>query len=224
MLALAYYLHGNKNANRTFARQWFWRTAFGVDDFRSSTDLYDECEKFFGRLEKGDEPGILPLVVSRRRLVQASYNYRNALSRSVLAFLASQNPRDFYDPQAEVLDNVYLLLSQAPNLHHIYPLNFLKNVSPLPTGADPNSLMNICYLRALTNIRIGDKNPLTYFRDFQSNPGFEGMLEGHLIPVEFLNREAFQPSDYEEFLNARADHFAKRLKQSLPDVEVSIVD
>ena len=50
------------------------------------------------------------------------------------------------------------------------------------------------------------------------------MLEGHLIPVEFLNREAFQPSDYEEFLNARADHFAKRLKQSLPDVEVSIVD
>jgi hypothetical protein len=40
-----------------------------------------------------------------------------------------------------------------------------------------DSLMNICFLRALTNIRIGDKNPLTYFRDFQSNPGFDGMLE-----------------------------------------------
>jgi len=206
------------------ARQWFWRTAFGVDDFRSSTELYYACEEFFDRLEKGESPQVLPLVVSRQKLIQASYNYRNALSRAVLAFLASQNPRDFSDPQAEVLDNVYLELTQAPNLHHIYPLNFLKGVGSLPKGADPNSLMNICFLRALTNIRIGNKNPLTYFQDFQNNPGFDSILVSHLIPAEFIERSQFQPSDYEEFLNARADLFAKRLKQSLPDVEVNITD
>lgn len=224
MLALGYYLHGNKAPNRSLARQWFWRTAFGVDDFRSSTDLYEACEKIFDRLEGGQTPEILPLVVSRRRLMQTSYNYRNALSRAVLAFLASQNPRDFSDPQAEVLDNVYLLLSQAPNLHHIYPLNFLRNVSSLPKGADPNSLMNICYLRALTNIRIGDKNPLTYLQDFQSTSGFEDILASHLIPGEFICRAEFQPKDYEDFLNARATYFATQLKTSLPDVEVTITD
>ena len=224
MLALSYYFHGNKKPNRKLARQWFWRTAFGVDDFRSSTDLYGVCEDFFGRLEKGEKPEILPLPVSRRKLIQASYNYRNAMSRAVLAFLASLNPRDFSDPEAEVLDNVYLLLSQAPNLHHIYPLNFLKGVKSLPSGADPNSLMNICFLRALTNIHIGDKNPLTYFKDFQNNSGFDSILESHLIPAEFVKRDLFKPSDYEEFLNARADRFANQLKLSLPDVEVSITD
>jgi hypothetical protein len=224
MLALSYYLHGNKSPNRSLARQWFWRTAFGVDDFRNSTDLYGACDEFFGRLEKGESPGMLPLVISRRRLIQTSYNYRNALSRAVLAFLASQNPRDFSDPQAEVLDNVYLLLPQGPNLHHIYPLNFLKGVGSLPKGADANSLMNICYLRALTNIRIGDKNPLTYFEDFRDKSGFESILESHLIPGEFIKRSEFQPSDYEQFLITRADRFATRLKQSLPDVDVTITD
>jgi hypothetical protein len=224
MLALGYHLYGNKNVDRTIARQWFWRTAFGVDDFRTSTDVYQACEQFFGRLEKGEKLSIPALIISRRRLIQASYNYRNALSRAVLAFLASQNPRDFSDPQAEVLDNVYLLLSQAPNLHHIYPLNFLKGIKSLPDDADPNSLMNICYLRALTNIRIGDKNPLTYFQDFKKNPGFDAILESHLIPAEFVNRAEFKPADYGEFLNARAERFAQCLKQSLPDVEVTITD
>ena len=224
MLALSYYFHCNKKPDRKLARQWFWRTAFGVDDFRSSTDLYWACEDFFGRLEKDEKPEILPLAVSRRKLIQASYNYRNAMSRAVLAFLASLSPRDFSDPEAEVLDNVYLLLSQAPNLHHIYPLNFLKGIKSLPSGADPNSLMNICFLRALTNVRIRDKNPLTYFKDFQDNSGFDSILESHLIPPEFIKRDEFKPPDYEEFLNARADCFAKRLRQSLPDVDVSITD
>jgi hypothetical protein len=103
-------------------------------------------------------------------------------------------------------------------------LNFLKSISSLLKGADPNSLMNICFLRALTNIRIGDKNPLSYFQEFKQNPGFESILESHLIPAEFLNRTSFLPSDYEEFLQARAERFASRLTQSLPDVEVKITD
>jgi len=122
----------------------------------------------------------------------------------------------------EVLDNVYLLLSQAPNLHHIYPLNFLKDYQPLPNGSDANSLMNICFLRALTNIRVGDKNPLTYFEEFKKKPGFDRMLASHLIPREFIDREKFSPGDYTEFLEKRAELFALELKNFLPDVDVTI--
>lgn len=224
MLTLSYYFHKNKDIDRSIAKQWFWRTAFGLDDFRSSSMVYEFCEGVFAKLENGEAEQIPPLVISKTHLIYASYNYRNALSRAVLAFLANQNPIDFSDPEANVLDNTYLLLTQAPNLHHIYPLNFLKKVEGLPEGADPNSLMNICFLRALTNIKIGDKNPLTYFSDFKDKPGFDSILKSHLIPGEYLEKDSFSPADYKGFLEKRAELFADKLKAALPDVEVTVTE
>jgi len=115
-------------------------------------------------------------------------------------------------------------LSQAPNLHHIYPQNFLRKVKGLPPGAEIDSLMNICFLRAKTNIQIGDKNPLTYFREFQATAGFDQILATHLIPRRFIERKEFKSDDYYEFLAARAQLFAEKLRDELPDVEVRIVD
>jgi len=223
-LPICHYLHQNKSFNRSIVRQWFWRTAFGREDFRRSGDVYEYCTKFFDRLENGEQPTIDPLVISRTRLIQASYNYRNALSRAVLAFLANQVPLDFSDPRAGVLDNTYLLLSQAPNLHHIYPRNFLMTVGRLPSDAPIDSLMNICFLRAITNIGIGDKNPLHYFREYETVQDFDKILESHLIPKEFVEKEQFTPDDYRAFLDARAMLFCQRLKAELPDVQVKITD
>ncbi|TET32857.1 MAG: DUF262 domain-containing protein [Planctomycetota bacterium] len=223
-LPVCYYFDRNKAANRDVARQWFWRMAFALDRLSSSSEVYGFCENFFDPLEGGKEPKIPSLVLSKTRLVQSSYYYRNALSRAVLAFLANQHPKDFSDPQAEVLDNVYLLLSQAPNLHHIYPQNFLKNVEGLPADAETNSLMNICYLRARTNIEISDRNPLDYFKDFKDVRNFAEILESHLIPAGFTERGSFGPSDYRDFLFARVELFCQRLEQALPDVGVQIVD
>lgn len=221
-LPLCYHFHGNPNPNRDIARQWFWRNAFGMESFNSSTDVYGFCEDFFAKVEAGQEIRIPPLAINRAELIQASYYYRNARSRAVLAFLGYQNPADFTDPDAEVLDNVYLLMSQAPNLHHIYPQNFLDKQEDLPEGADTNSLMNICYLRARTNIKISDRNPLEYFEDFRRVRHFDRILHSHMIPEEFLTKPDFQPSDYRDFLVVRASIFAERLKEALPDVEVEI--
>lgn len=223
MLALCYYFHQNKKVNVSLARQWFWRTAFGADDFRTSSDVYQYCDGFFTDIERGKSVSLPPMSISKSKLIQVSYNYRNAFSRAVLAFMASQNPIDFSDPQANVLDNVYLLLSQSPNLHHVYPLSFLKRVQGLPTHADANSLMNICFLRALTNIKIGDKNPLTYFREFEGK-GFDRILTSHMIPKEFITRKQYEPADYGDFLQARAQLFAERLEQALPDVRITITE
>jgi len=224
LLPLCHYLHNNNSPNRNLAKQWFWRTAFGVEDFRRADQVYKYCTEYFDKLERGETVTIEPLQISKVRLVQSSYYYRSALSRAVLAFLAKQNPRDFSDPDAEVLDSVYLLLSQAPNLHHIYPRNFLQTVKGLPSDAPIDSLMNICYLRAKTNIKIGDKNPLHYFREFEGVRNFEETLKSHLVPVEFMQRSEFNPDDYRDFLIARAELLCKRLESELPDVEVRLVD
>jgi hypothetical protein len=223
-LPLCYYLHKNRDPNRNIMRQWFWRHAFGLEDFRSSTEVYRFCEQFFAPLERGEKVVIPELNISKTRLIQANYNYRNALSRAVIVFLASQDPLDFSDPHAVVLDNVYLLLSQAPNLHHIYPRNFLDKVDGLPEDVSRDSLMNICFLRAHTNIQIGDKNPLTYFGDFVAVRDFDRILDSHLIPQEFIGRAQFEPRDYRDFLVARAQWMAERIRDALPDVQVTVTD
>jgi len=221
---ICYYLHKNSAPKRSLVRQWFWRNAFGKEEFRKSTDVYEYCHEDFTELEKDGVFEIEPLTLSRSRLVQSSYYYRNPLSRAVLAFLASLKPIDFSDEKAVVLDNVYLLLSQAPNLHHIYPRKFLEDVEGIPADAPVDSLMNICFLRARTNIKIGARNPLEYFRDFEGITDFNGILNSHLIPGEFIERDEFTPYDYRDFLFKRADLIARKLKESLPDVEVRIVD
>ena len=224
LFPLCYHFHRNTLPNRQMAKQWFWRTAFGLEDFRRADKVYNYCTEFFDKIERGEESVIPQLVLSKARLMQASYNYRSALTRAVLAFFAKQNPLDFSDSDAEVLDTVYLLLSQAPNLHHIYPRNFLQNVKGVPEDSPIDSLMNICYLRARTNIKIGDKNPLHYFQKFESVNGFDNILKSHLIPKEFIEREEFKPGDYRDFLYVRAELFCKKLRDELPDVEVNIVD
>jgi len=222
LFPLCYHFHRNTSPNRKIAKQWFWRTAFGLEDFRRADEVYNYCTEFFDKIGQGEGPTIPQLVLSKARLVQASYYYRSALTRAVLAFFAKQNPLDFSDPDAEVLDTVYLSLSQAPNLHHIYPRNFLQNVKGLPEDSPIDSLMNICYLRAKTNIKIGDKNPLHYFREFKNSDNFNDTLKSHLIPKDFIEKEEFKPENYRDFLYARAELFCQKLKDELPDVELII--
>lgn len=221
---ICHYFHNNASPDRSFARQWFWRTAFGHDDFRRADEVYQYCSDFFDRLDASERPRLEPLVVSKTRLIQASYYYRSALSRAVIAFLARQNPLDFTDPDADVLDNVYLLLSQAPNLHHIYPQNFLRGVKSLNGDTPIDSLMNICFLRAKTNIHISDRNPLHYFREYESVRDFDTILDSHLIPRHFIDKDEFTPDDYTGFLHARAELFCQRLKDELTDVDVQITE
>lgn len=224
LFPICHHFHKNNYPNKKLAKQWFWRTAFGTEDFRRADEVYNYCTEFFDKLEQGEKPIIPQLIISKTKLVKSSYYYRSSFSRAVLAFFAKQKPIDFSDPDAEVLDNVYLLLSQAPNLHHIYPRNFLEGINGLTEDISIDSLMNICYLRARTNIKIGDKNPLKYFLDFKGVGNFDKILESHLIPKEFIEVDEFKPEDYKNFLYARADLFCHKLKSELSDVKVEIVD
>lgn len=140
--------------------------------------------------------------------------------------LANQKPVDFSDPEAEVLDNVYLRLPQTPQLHHIYPQNFLEK--NLTDAEKPliDSLMNICFLRAYTNNEINDNPPSIYLKDFEKqNPArFNEMLKSHLIARGILEKPKFDPKDFTDFLNFRAEQFCQKVKEALPSIEVKIVD
>lgn len=215
LLPLTYYFFRSKKPNRQIARQWFWSVALGRESYRHANQVYEDCRLFdeFERTGRMD----LELTISSTKLVESRYRAADAFSRAVLAFMAFQEPKDFEDPSAEVLDDVYLALSHVAHLHHIYPTNFLKRYDIPPELRD--SLMNICYLRAKTHGPIKDQSPLEYFRNYESRD-FDRILESHMIRRHCIDRTSFEPQDYRDFLAARAEIFIRRLEAALPDVKV----
>jgi len=215
LLPLTYYFFRSKKPNKPRARQWFWSVALGRESYRHSNQVYEDC-RLFDEFERTGQMD-LALVVSPKTLIETRYRATDAFSRAVLAFMASQEPKDFMDPSAEVLDKVYLELSRVAHLHHIYPVNFLKQTD-IPSELR-DSLMNICYLRAKTHGPIKDQSPLNYFKNYESRD-FDRILESHMIPRHYIDRTSFEPQDYRDFLAARAEVFIQRLKAALPDVKV----
>jgi len=53
---------------------------------------------------------------------------------------------------------------------------------------------------------------------------FEKIRESHLIPKEFIEKEEFHPSDYKDFLFARAELFCQKLRDELPDLKIRIIN
>jgi len=96
----------------------------------------------------------------------------------------------------------------------------------LPQNAPIDSLMNICFLRAKTNIQIGKKNPLHYFKEYEKKHQnrLDDILNSHLISRQYIDKSSFVVQDYQDFLLARAELFSQKLKSALPDVEVRIVE
>ena len=103
-------------------------------------------------------------------------------------------PSDWASPYRDVVSDTYYMLTDRPNLHHIFPSNFIAS-NPGKSRVDVNSLMNIAYITQLTNIRISDKNPIDYIAELDKNE-FRTVLRGHLVPsqiVDWAHEEARCP-------------------------------
>ncbi|OMP06902.1 hypothetical protein CCACVL1_01408, partial [Corchorus capsularis] len=127
------------------------------------------------------------LDLDRANLRTASYNSKSRLYRAVVGFYASHEPLNWEAPYAKVLTTAYYQATDKPNLHHIFPRNFVENAAG---GAEllgkdrVDSLMNIAYLTQLTNLVISDQNPVDYLKPFVEAAGFDQVLESHLLGPE----------------------------------------
>jgi hypothetical protein len=89
-----------------------------------------------------------------------------------------------------------------------------------------NSLMNIAYLTQITNIRISDKNPLVYLRDYDVD-GFDKVLDTHLIPMQILewSRQETMPDDaLSIFIEERIHLLIEGLKRKLHSMPFDMID
>lgn len=224
-MTIASYFFENDSPDYNFLTQYFWYYSFHNDDLlRNTTHLWKHVE-FLHRKKEGEEIRFDKFILDKEKLRIASYSRRGRLSRAILALFANQDPRDWSNPAKSVLNDVYYVLTDKPNLHHVFPINFIKN-HPGRNKLDANSLMNIVYLTQITNLKISDENPIEYLRKFDS-PEFEEIIENHLLPEEILKwarKEELPENALDLFIERRADKIIDKLRAKITLAEFEVID
>lgn len=183
-MTVAFYFFENHKPDYSFINKYFWYYSFHRDDLLSNTTHLWKHINFLEEKKEGRNPVFDRFLIDKNSLRTASYSSKGRLSRAILSLFASRDPRDWANPNRSVLSDVYYILTDKPNLHHVFPLNYIEN-NKGANRLDSNSLMNIVYLTQITNLRISDKNPVDYLKDYDCQ-GFENALSSHLLPSDIL--------------------------------------
>jgi len=215
----------NRNPNYEFLKKYFWFYSFHYEDLlRNTTHLRQHVDL----LRSAREPGKAKLgrfLLDRDRLRSTSYSTRGRFSTAVLSLLANQVPKDWKSKDRDVLTDVYYVLTDKPNLHHIFPINYVHNC-PGSNQLDVDSMMNLAYLTQLTNILILDKNPIVYLQEYDDGK-LGDVIKGHLIPQDLLtwSRSEKLPDDgLDQFIEKRIDLFVDDLRVKLEGVPFRVFD
>ncbi|MDA8676191.1 hypothetical protein N9M53_05835 [Alphaproteobacteria bacterium] len=167
------------------------------------------------------------ILATKETLRKSSYSSKGRLSRAILSLFASKQPKDFEFTDRKVLVDDIFFSTDKPNLHHIFPTNYIEN-NPGKNSLNEDSLINIAYLRNKTNLEISDKNPLLYIKDFaDKGSNFEDVLKSHLIPpqlLEWSNLGCMPDNALDQFIEQRIDLIIKEIRNLLPDIEFEVRD
>lgn len=224
-MAFAVYFWKRKEPDYESLIKYFWYVSFHTDDLLSNTTQLRSHLDVLSKTNTNLASLLADFRIDKHALRSASYSTRGRFSRAILAFLSYRCPQDWASPFRDVHTSVYYVLVDRPNLHHIFPLNFIAE-HPGKNEVDVNSLMNIAYLTQLTNLRISDENPLIYISDLDV-PGFDAALKSHLVPQQIRTwaSQARMPEDaLDQFVEARSEIFIDQLKESLSGIPFAAFD
>jgi hypothetical protein len=224
-LTLASYLFRNKSPDHGMLKRYFWHYSFHDDDLLSNTThLRDHIRRLHDAKTSG-QFDFEPFILHRDKLRSTTYSSRGRLSRALLALYANQDPRDWKHTDRSVLSSVYYQLTDHPNLHHIFPLDFCeKNLGEYGQSAD--SLLNIAYLTQITNLQISNRHPLEYIKDYLG-PGFDVICSTHLLPeivAEWAQANEMPKNALNIFIEKRFERVLERLRQYLGDISIRTSD
>lgn len=225
-ITVSFYFYNNDDPDYELLKKYFWFYSFHTDNLLSHTRHLrnDHLDPLYEAKQGGDFE-FEEFLLDKDDLRSASYSYRGRFSRAILAFLAYQDPKDWEYHDKSVLTPVYYQLQQEPELHHVFPRNFVENY-PGDDDYDEDSLMNIVYLPKIENLDISDRNPIEYLEDYDDE-GFEVVLESHLIPSELLEWSRDEEIGYktlDEFINRRVELFISEIQTTLDDIALNVID
>lgn len=224
-MSIASYFYKNPDPNYSLLNKYFWFYSFHTEEkLRNTTHLRNHVD-WLERAKKGEKVEFPDFVLNKNDLRNSSYSSRGRLSRSILSLLSSQEPKDWKYKDSSVLKDVYYHLTDKPNLHHIFPLNFLDNFTD-EIEVNKNSLMNIAYIPQKTNLEISDKNPVNYLKEYNLEE-LDEVFEDHLIPNELIHwaKKDYLPEDaLDSFIEKRINCFVDSLENRLGALNINIID
>ena len=224
-MSLVTYFYENKDPDYDFLKKYFWFYSFHNEELlRNTTHLRNHID-FLREHKEGRGQGFNRFLIDRHKLRTSSYSSRGRLSRAVLSLFANNEPRDWESPEKKVLLEVYYLLTDKPNLHHVFPKNFMIE-NPGDNQVDYDSLMNIVYLPQITNIKIGDKNPIRYIKEF-NEPDFRDAIDTHLLPdiiIDWADQKKLPGNGLDRFIENRIDLVIDDLKGKLQGIKFTEID
>jgi hypothetical protein len=224
MTLVTYFLE-NKSPDYNFLENYFWFNSFHNDDLLSNTTQLWNHVNFLQLQKENKDFKFDRFLIDRHKLRTSFYSSRGRYSRAILAFYANHMPKDWIEPYRYVITDVYYALTDKPNLHHIFPLNFIEK-NPGKNQLNPDSLMNIAYLTQITNLKISDDNPIDYLKLYD-NDGFYNILLTHLMPAEILEwakRDKLDDNSLDNFIELRMNIILNKLELKLKDISFEVID
>jgi hypothetical protein len=225
-ITVAFYFYDNDDPDYDFLKRYFWFYSFHSENLLRHTGhlRQDHLDPLYDA-KTGGEFEFDEFRLDKEDLRSASYSYRGRYSRAILAFLASHDPKDWKHHMRSVLTDVYYQLQNEPNLHHVFPRNFVENY-PGEDDYDEDTLMNIAYLPQITNLEISDRNPIEYLREYDGEE-FESVLDSHLIPKELIEWSRDDEVGYktlDEFVDRRVEVFVSAIDDRLDGIPLNVHD
>ncbi|MBU4221016.1 MAG: DUF262 domain-containing protein [Euryarchaeota archaeon] len=196
--------------------RWFWVTGFAqrYSGSKQRDNLINDSEemKKLARSEdyELDLEGKQRLIeVSVKHLLKVKYTNRGTLRNTFFCYLISKQPREFYNGELINIKDDVSSIFNSKNDHHIFPKDILK----YDFHSDKiNILGNICFLKFGENIKIKNKPPWVYLKEYKSNDNFEKVLASHVIPNDkCVLTEGDINEKYEKFLEKREEMIKKDL-------------
>ncbi|MEH2154245.1 hypothetical protein [Nostoc sp.] len=224
-LTITAYFYRNHKPDYSFLNKYFWYYSFHNADLLTNTTHLWEHIYFVNQQKVNSTYSFNQFDIDKNSLRKSFYSYRGRLSRAILSLYANHKPQDWAKPHRDILSDVYYLLTDKPNLHHIFPANFIKQ-SGIASQIECDSLMNIAYLSQITNLQISDKNPLHYLKEYD-DPGLETVLRSHLIPtivLEWSRGNALPENALTIFIEERVNLLLEALRLKLDGIEFKVFD
>lgn len=225
-LTIASYFFKNDNPDHSFLKKYFWFYSFHNENLLRNAGHVNVHIEFLKKQKKTGDYTFPRFLIDKDTLRNSSYSSKGHLPRAILSLYASKRPKDWKHIDRDVIVDNHFFLTDKPNLHHIFPTNYISK-NPSSNTLSKDSLMNIAYLTQATNLDISDKNPLNYFLRYSHQPGFEEAIKTHILPVQLLEWSKLEnmPTDaLDQFIEKRVDLIIDELKKNMDGVNIEVID